>query len=179
MANNTELNPGIGGDLIDTDDLLGVKTQGVKLRVGAPGVDDGLVDADNPLPTEIRAFSGTVEIGPGHAAGTLRVELPTDGQGRVFVRNSPVISAPTTVTSIPFDETSVQIVGPSAHRKSVMLFNDGNFDVLLGIGEPAGPNGQKIVPGAYLTFDYVGSIYGYNLIANGADVVIRATEESY
>ena len=180
MANDTDLNPGVGGDKISTDDLLGVKTQNVKLRLGATGVDDGLVDAANPLPVDVGSFAGTAAVvGPGPAASALRVELPTNGQGVVRARNVPVTSAPTTVATVPFTEVDTVIVAANPDRKSVLLYNDGNFEIFLGIGEAASLLGQKLIPGAYLIFDCIGAINGFNLIANGEDVDVRATDETY
>ena len=49
MADNTTLNPGVGGDVIASDDVSGVKYQVVKLDVGGDGVSSS-VTADNPLP---------------------------------------------------------------------------------------------------------------------------------
>jgi hypothetical protein len=50
MADNTELNPGAGGDIIASDEINGVKYQRVKPAFGTDGfaVD---VSAENPLPT--------------------------------------------------------------------------------------------------------------------------------
>ena len=49
MADNTTLNPGVGGDTIAADDVAGVKYQVVKLDVGGDGASSG-VTADKPLP---------------------------------------------------------------------------------------------------------------------------------
>lgn len=50
MADNTELNPGSGGDIAATDDIAGVKYQRVKFTLGADGINDGDVHAGNPMP---------------------------------------------------------------------------------------------------------------------------------
>ena len=50
MADNTELNPGSGGDIAAADDIAGVKYQRIKLTLGADGVNDGDVSAANPVP---------------------------------------------------------------------------------------------------------------------------------
>jgi hypothetical protein len=55
MADNTELNPGSGGDIVATDDVAGVKYQVVKLDLGAGGASAPVFGA---LPV-----SGTVELG--------------------------------------------------------------------------------------------------------------------
>jgi hypothetical protein len=49
MADNTELNPGVGGDVIASDDIGGVKYQRVKLGWGGDGVYNE-VDASLPYP---------------------------------------------------------------------------------------------------------------------------------
>lgn len=57
MADNYETNAGSGGDTFDADDIGGVKTPGVKLRLGANNTDDGFVASGNPLPV-----TGTVAV---------------------------------------------------------------------------------------------------------------------
>lgn len=53
MADNTELNPGEGGDIAAADDIGGVKYQRVKLTLGADGVDDGDLSSSNPMPVQL------------------------------------------------------------------------------------------------------------------------------
>ena len=50
MSDNTELNPGYGGDIYAADDVGGIKYQRVKLVHGADGVNDGDVATGNGLP---------------------------------------------------------------------------------------------------------------------------------
>lgn len=50
MSDNTQLNPGVGGDIAAADDIDGIKYQRVKLTLGADGVNDGDLSANNPLP---------------------------------------------------------------------------------------------------------------------------------
>ena len=50
MADNTTLNPGVGGDVVAADDVGGIKYQRIKLTLGADGVNDGDVSASNPIP---------------------------------------------------------------------------------------------------------------------------------
>jgi hypothetical protein len=50
MADNTQLNPGAGGDIAAADDIAGVKYQRVKLTLGANGVNDGDLSDANPMP---------------------------------------------------------------------------------------------------------------------------------
>jgi hypothetical protein len=49
MADNTTLNPGVGGDVVAADDIGGVKYQRVKITYGANGSSTDVSDA-NPLP---------------------------------------------------------------------------------------------------------------------------------
>lgn len=50
MADNTQINLGIGGDIIASDDISGVKYQRVKVVTGIDGVSDGDISKNNPLP---------------------------------------------------------------------------------------------------------------------------------
>jgi hypothetical protein len=53
IPNNTQLNPGTGGDLIVTEDLGdGTKMPVSKIRLGDTDEDGGDVTADNPFPIE-------------------------------------------------------------------------------------------------------------------------------
>ena len=80
MADDTILNPGVGGDTIATDDIAGVKHQRVKVTVGADGVNDGDVSTANPMPTDAREVAGNaMAVGSGAAStGTQRVILAND-----------------------------------------------------------------------------------------------------
>lgn len=51
MSDNTQLNPGTGGDIISTDDISGVKVQRVKVQFGTDGVAAD-VSASNLLPVD-------------------------------------------------------------------------------------------------------------------------------
>jgi hypothetical protein len=62
MADNTELNPGTGGDIIASDDVSGVKYQVVKLAVGADGAASLVANA-NPIP--ISDAGGNISIDDG------------------------------------------------------------------------------------------------------------------
>jgi len=58
MADNIQLNQGIGGDVLAADDIGGAKYQRIKLVHGADGTNAGDVDIGNPLP--IRVATDTV-----------------------------------------------------------------------------------------------------------------------
>lgn len=53
MADNIELNPGVGGDDLAADDIGGVKYQRGKIVVGIDGVNDGDVSSSNPMPVSL------------------------------------------------------------------------------------------------------------------------------
>lgn len=53
MADNTRINPGVGGDNIATEDMGAYKIMVVKIRNGANDVDNGDITAANPLPVQL------------------------------------------------------------------------------------------------------------------------------
>lgn len=180
MADDTQLNPGVGGDVIATDDIGGVKTQRVKLTLGADGVNDGDVSSGNPIPADLTTVAGTVPpTGPGVSANALRVELPTNGQGRVFTQNTPVATAPGGTTTIVNNDTSAPIVAANASRKSVLIFNDGFEDVFIGVGEAATLAHMRLIAQNYLSFECVGAINAFNPSTNTGPIGVRFTDESY
>lgn len=71
MADNTRVNEGLGGDLVATDEIAGVKYQRVKLVLGADGVNDGDLSTTNPLP-----ISGTVTANPSTYYGKTIIYVP-------------------------------------------------------------------------------------------------------
>lgn len=80
MADNTQLNVGMGGDVIKTEDVGLFKIPVSKIYVGAAGVDGGPVTATNPLPVSVgnfpatQAVSGSVSlIGPVTTSANLNV----------------------------------------------------------------------------------------------------------
>jgi len=61
MADNTQLDPGSGGDVVATDDIGGVKHQRVKLEFGGDGVATE-VDHGDPLPSIDLAASAALAL---------------------------------------------------------------------------------------------------------------------
>lgn len=59
-ADNTTLNPGVGGDVIANDDIGGIKFQRLKIVFGSDGVNEGDVTRQNPLPVQIATPTATV-----------------------------------------------------------------------------------------------------------------------
>lgn len=104
MADNTTLNPGTGGDVIATEDIVGVKIQRVKMVLGAVDSDDGDVSTVNPVPVSgiffqsTQPVSGTVNVGNFPAtqpiSGTVNIgNLPATQPvtGTVNIGNFPAI----------------------------------------------------------------------------------------
>jgi len=60
VADNTSLNPGVGGDIIATDDIAGVKYQRTKVVWGADGVAND-TSATNPLPVALVGDAGLTD----------------------------------------------------------------------------------------------------------------------
>lgn len=97
MADNTQLNPGVGGDLISTDDLGGgVKVQRVKVQFGTDG-SAADVSSANPLPvaeaggpstgtcTSVAA-SATVVTLLAASASRLGATVHNDGPNNLYLR---------------------------------------------------------------------------------------------
>lgn len=70
MADNTELNPGVGGDVIASDDIGGVKYQRVKLGWGGDGVYN---EVDASLPYPVSSYSAPLELFNYTATGAVAV----------------------------------------------------------------------------------------------------------
>lgn len=60
MADNTSLNPGVGGDIIATDDIAGVKYQRTKVVWGVDGVAND-TSATNPIPVALIGDAGLTD----------------------------------------------------------------------------------------------------------------------
>jgi hypothetical protein len=102
---NVELNAGAGGELIAVDTIsdgqetpANVQAQAVKILLGASGVNDGLVNAANPMPVEAVGdvnVTGSVGVtGVVSVAGTVivsEVETTVTVSGAVSVSNDVVV----------------------------------------------------------------------------------------
>lgn len=88
MADNTELNAGSGGDIIGSDEIVGVKYQRVKLIHGSEGVNDGDVARSNPLPATLVHDRPAYRLFvPAGAAGANKVYFDlfnASGSGKVM-----------------------------------------------------------------------------------------------
>lgn len=94
MADNTQLNSGVGGDYIRADDISGVKTQVIKHDIGPEGVENigtAIQSTDNTTTTALGAgetYTGTGEQNyhddvmvscRADVAGTLYFDFSNDG----------------------------------------------------------------------------------------------------
>src|SRR3990167_6195398 len=73
MADNTILNPGVGGDTIATDDIAGVKHQLVKLEYGVAG-EANPVSSSNQLPVSSYQAGTWTVTASGLATSSLALE---------------------------------------------------------------------------------------------------------
>lgn len=118
MADYTELNPGIGGDLIAADAIEGLKYQRVKLVHGANGTNAGDVSFHNGLPMK---FS---DEGNLDAFGRLRVSDPFT-QFDWTNQYSPSTFA----NQLFWDVSTVNgSITPQANQASVRLSTGGTAD---------------------------------------------------
>ncbi len=79
MADNTQLNPGAGGDVLKTEDLGSYKIAASKIYLGAQGVDSGPVTASNPLPVSIGNFPATQPVSGSVSVGNFPATQPVSG----------------------------------------------------------------------------------------------------
>lgn len=101
MADNTTLNPGVGGDIIIDEDIGGQKMPVSKIRTGAAGVNGGDVTTTNPFPVRQCDGSGFVtpvvtgqipaSLGQKTMANSLAVVIASD-QGAVPVSGTVAVS---------------------------------------------------------------------------------------
>jgi len=78
MADNTQLNPGSGGDVIATDDIGGVKFQRIKVCIGDDGLVTGDISAKNPMPIDDVNRSADVFQHPIHGGRYNQIEVAFD-----------------------------------------------------------------------------------------------------
>jgi len=124
MADNTQLNPGSGGDVLKTEDLGAYKIAVSKIYLGAQGVDSGPVTASNPLPVSIsnhpsiQPVSGSVSVGNFPAtqavsgtvavAGTVTTTSNLNVGGAAVASGNPVPVV--TVAALPSGANTIGVV---------------------------------------------------------------------
>lgn len=146
MADNTELNPGTGGNIAATDDIEGVHFQRVKLTLGADGVNDGDVSSTNPIPV-----AGAVTVGNFPAQTAL-----TDAQ----LRAAPV---PVSAAELPLPtgaatEASLAVIA-EAVRATDSPYTNGDKGVFV-LGKRRDTDSTMVADGDYsgLNMDETGRL---------------------
>lgn len=105
MADNTEINPGTGGDVIASDDIGGVKHQRVKMEFGEDGSATD-VSATDPLPVDtgddeiaiLETIASAIQA-VASAKGILQ-DLRVSVLGGAVTISSGTITTVTTVASV-------------------------------------------------------------------------------
>jgi hypothetical protein len=86
MADNVGYTPGTG-EIIATDDVAGVQHQKIKITLGDDGIDDGMVSANNPLPSIItNSEAGPIPVRvfvDSNLPATSTDPIPTLPQGEI------------------------------------------------------------------------------------------------
>jgi hypothetical protein len=127
LADQTQLNPGVGGDIIATEDPgLGYKLPVSKIRLGALDVDGGDVTPGNPLPVG--------GVNPATGAALAPSVVPAGGLNEQAVYDARAASAR--------DELRVNM------QAIVDLFTTSVLQVAAKIaGQPAGaPDATNVLP---------------------------------
>lgn len=148
MSDNYTTNAGSGGDTFDADDLSGVKTPGVKIRLGANNTDDGYVASGNPLPVtgtvaatqsgtwNVTNVSGTVSLPTGAATAAKQPALGTAGTASTDVITVQGIAAMTPIlatlsgTNNIATVTTVSAVTAISNALPAGTNNIGDVDIL-------------------------------------------------
>lgn len=128
MADNTELNPGVGGDIFAADDIAGVKYQRIKLVFGADGVNSGDVATGNPFPVSVIAAlpAGANAIGAvTQSGGPWTQNLTQIGGGALALGQAamaasiPVVIASNQSTINVQLQTGANVIGSLVANQSV------------------------------------------------------------
>lgn len=159
MADNTILNPGVGGDTIMTEDPgTGAKIPVSKIRLGHQDNDFGDVSNSNPLPVggasqdEIRL--ALKDILDQLKMGTLQVQVPLVVQDV----SSTVANACSRQT---VGVSSGTILGVNVNRKYAIVTNVGIYPVYLGLNQTPTTTSYHVALAACAnsTDDGTGGIY--------------------
>ena len=147
MSDNTQLNPGVGGDIAAADDIDGIKFQRVKLTLGTDGVNDGDLSAANPMPV-----SGTVSVdnfpSPGLTYAQLRAApVLVEESGpllTLFIRLLNLLGAPVGYDKSQgrYRQTAIVETGNLGTVSTVTTL--ANQALIGGIQAQILPNGQNL-----------------------------------
>jgi hypothetical protein len=193
MPDNTQLNPGLGGDLIKTEEVGGYKIPVSKIYLGAHGVSAGPVTATNPLPVDVRNFPSVQQISatdlPLPSGAALASKQPTLGspgspatevltiQG---VGGMIPIKVDATATVQPISGT-VGITGTVATIANLQVAGSpvsGGNPVPASLASPL-PSGSNVI-GSVLAQGVTGVLYdgATALAANFAAIAVSASGDN-
>lgn len=172
MADNTILNPGVGGDTISTDDIGGsVKVQRVKIQIGADGAATDVSSA-NALPVSDNGGSLTVD---GSVSLAAAVPAGTNNIGDVDVLTEPSSAAdggalPAVQKIIGgYDGTNTQVITTDASGRLVIVDGGGSLTVDGTVTANAGTGPWPVTDnGGSLTVDGSVVVSAGSITVNGA-----------
>ena len=133
MADNTQLNPASGGDVIKTEDLGPYKLAVSKIYLGAHGVDGGPVGPSNPMPVSITNSPAT--------QGVTATALPLPA-GAATSSKQP---APGTAGTSSVDVLSIQGIA-AMNPLLVNLINNVGAPGFVRLSDGASPQGVPTNP---------------------------------
>src|SRR5262245_66658640 len=138
MADNTILNPGVGGDTVATDDIAGIKYQRVKVTFGVDGVATD-VAAATPLPV---VQTGSIPAGGNNIGDVDVLSLPMlpagiNNIGDVDVATLPALPAGTNNIG---DVDVLTLPNVTLNPIPAGTNNIGDVDVLTVPADPFGAN---------------------------------------
>jgi len=122
MADNTTLNPGVGGDVLRSEDVGGgVKISVSKTHTGASGVDGGPVTTSNPFP--VSGSMGLTNLGaPVSVSNALPVEQVAEAGG-LILSGSSLRTVQYSFGDFGTSGSSNQVVAPQGGTSKVRLLS--------------------------------------------------------
>ena len=156
MADNTILNPGVGGDTVRNEDIGGVKYPVSKIYTGAEGVNGGPVTDANPLPVELQnasvAVTGAFYQATQPVSGTVTANPATGfGKAITFVAVSQG-AAGTTVLAAASASNKHKILACALvmDAAGTLKFNDGTVDLTGAMSIAI--NGGFVLPSGFVPY---------------------------
>lgn len=184
MADNTILNPGVGGDTIATDDIAGVKHELVKVEFGVDG-SATQVSSLNPLPTTDNAV----------ALSVASVDLKTPALGQALAAASTpivltaaeeaVLSAILTIADFDSKTGSLTETAPATDTASsgvngrLQRIAQRLTSLIALLPAALGAGGGLKIDGSGTALPVTGTLFGGAVtIADGADVTLGALADA-
>ena len=120
MPDNTQLNPGVGGDVLASDEIAGIKFQRVKVVWGGEDIASD-TEVSNPLPVSLTYAVVTVAV-----SGTPTILASQSNTWAITVNNpstNPVLASLTYVPTVAASQQGVWTVSASLTNISVAVNN--------------------------------------------------------